>query len=146
MALWGEAIDFPIFTAGLAPPLEAIMEPIRAVTPEFYFAGVDTEPTPMGRSRRRIAESFSIVCDPIKELLAGGKRFRLPGRPGPKATAQGSRGEIRVGDIAIFTRYRAAHPQLPAQGFPVHHECGIACRLELDGLGARIVGEEHERV
>ena len=68
------------------------------------------------------------------------QRLRLARCPGADPALQGAAVVIGIGLFAFDAGDRTAHPDLSAQGFPVHHKGGVPGCRDLLALGAVIVG------
>src|SRR6476660_9478441 len=104
----------------IAAEFDAVVQPERAVVPEFETCGVDAPAAPALRARHFADHMFGgDQRDRLLEGEAALQRLRLLAGPGADLRLLRPRGEIGVGLFIRYRRHVAADPDLTAQRLPV---------------------------
>jgi hypothetical protein len=120
------------------------MQAEGAIGPELDLHRADAEPAPEWR-----ALGAGPCCAVTRATSAMSAARLSSGRdcargPGAKPALERPGGEIGVRRRPVLPLHWAAHADLAAQAFPVHHEGRLARGRDLPPLGAVVIGVEHE--
>lgn len=122
-----------------------VVEPAFPVVPELDGVGREHKPTPVRWARdRSVGEPRLELPNPRFKLFAVSDRLTLRARPGADLRTPVTAREVGIGRLGGRLFYRAASPDLNSRGVPVKRQCRHRRTLELVGLSALVVREEHE--
>ena len=154
-----EPLPFPGRLRRRALEQQPIMQPRRAIAPEFDLDRRETVSTPILGPRDVIASETSfVILDRRFESAARRERTRLLAGPGANLAPSWPGGEISVAFGRRQFGHGSAESSLTAQGFPVEERGSLWPTSELAPLGAldirvkdeaaviRALAQDHPRV
>src|SRR5436190_23031227 len=135
----------PGLIRAVAAEFDAVVQPERAVVPEFELRRRDA-PTAPARRARHLANNIlgGERSDRLFECKTAFQRLRLLACPGADLRLLRPGGEISVGLFFGHRCHVAADADLPAQRFPMEQESGFWIGGEFAALRTSDMAKEHE--
>src|SRR5882724_11098948 len=135
----------PRLPGSAAAELDAIVQPIRPILPEFDDQRQQPVAGPVGRPRDGSNREFGHLNSNC--LLEGHsvlQRGRLLAGPSSDLGEAWARGEIGVGDMILDLFQRPTQPYLPAQALPMEDHCTFRCVTQFSPFLAVQIRVEYE--